>query len=381
MSQNGVKCLGKKRSRKSQNKDSDEPKGPRQYAKGWILTYPQCPLTKERVLDLLKANAQAKGFGISEYIVAEEKHKDGSPHLHAFIKYDKRIYFENSKFDLIESADKKYHGNYQIAKSWHRCEEYCAKEGQYITNINIEAAKAKKAKMLTKEDYVKDPLTVLEEGKIKFMQLNQFIKNQETYMTLKAASEKPKELIKAEKRCHHWYWGGSNTGKTTLLRQKMFGPDSDPTDWFQIPSNNDWKGYRGQHNLYADEFKGQVDIQTLNKLCDGGCKVNTKGGTVTIVYETTVWVFSNYSIERCYHKAIEKDPVLIDALRNRFIVTELMPNWWKGGEVEAKPNLDPKGHYNHEPWNCPDLVPEGFVYDNGYIYKVLEEKIIKYNKK
>ena len=61
-------------------------------------------MKKEDALTVLKT---AKLPEIVEYVIAEEKHKDGSPHLHAFIKLAKKIRFAQAAFDLME-----YHGHY-----------------------------------------------------------------------------------------------------------------------------------------------------------------------------------------------------------------------------------------------------------------------------
>jgi len=71
-------------------------------AKGWFLTYPQCSLTKEHLLQELK-----KTGTITEYIVASEKHESGEPHLHAFIKYSKKVSLTPTKWDV-----EGHHGNY-----------------------------------------------------------------------------------------------------------------------------------------------------------------------------------------------------------------------------------------------------------------------------
>ena len=73
-------------------------------AKGWFLTYPQCELKKEEVLSILSTNFSKQK--IVEYVIAEEKHADGSPHIHAFVKFDKKVKF-SKKFDLMS-----FHGNY-----------------------------------------------------------------------------------------------------------------------------------------------------------------------------------------------------------------------------------------------------------------------------
>lgn len=76
-------------------------------------------------------------------MIATELHKDGHPHLHIFVKYEARVTWKVDKWDIGA-----YHGNYQVAKCWKAVERYCKKGGDYIANINLENAVAKKNKTL-----------------------------------------------------------------------------------------------------------------------------------------------------------------------------------------------------------------------------------------
>lgn len=166
---------------------------------------------------------------------------------------------------------------------------------------------------MTKEDLLKDVEEVLDEGIITPMQVASFYRNQCVYkMLLNKKKKIPEEM--PEKKRHLWVFGPSNTGKTTHLRNRM--QEKGEENFFQIPTNNDWIGYDDQYYLYLDEFKGQLTIQQLNRICDGGAKVNVKGGTVQLRYDVQVIILSNYSISECYHKA---DKVLLESLDNRFI--------------------------------------------------------------
>lgn len=60
----------------------------RVQAKGWFLTYPKCDVTPQACLEYLQ-----ESFKIEEYVIAQEEHKDGSLHLHAFIKTEKKLSF------------------------------------------------------------------------------------------------------------------------------------------------------------------------------------------------------------------------------------------------------------------------------------------------
>lgn len=279
----------------SQNRHNDT-----NAVKGWFCTWPKCPIDKATALKILD-----RKFNIQEFVIAEEQHKDGTPHLHAFIKLKKKKRFKADMFDLEE-----YHGHYEPAKSFKAVVKYCTKEGNYIASIDIESALKKKGK-LCKEDLLRDVDELLDEGKITPMQVASWYKNSCVYKMLQK-KRMPDEL--PEKKRHLWIWGPSNTGKTTCLRNQM--REKGEENFFQIPTNNDWVGYNDQYYLYFDEFKGQLTCQELNRLCDGGAKMNVKGGTVQIRYDCQVIILSNFSIEECYPKV---SSVVLDSLRNRFI--------------------------------------------------------------
>lgn len=267
--------------------------------KGWFCTWPQCPLQKEVALKILDAK-----YDLQEYVISEEKHKDGSPHLHAFIKLARKKRFNATMFDLEE-----YHGEYQPAKSFRAVCRYVIKDGKYISNIDVKSYLDKKGK-LTKEDLLRDVDELLDEGKLKPLQVANWYRNSCVYKMLQK-KRLPTEM--PEKKRHLWIYGPSNTGKTTMLRNKMY--EKGEENFFEIPTNNDWVGYNDQYYLYMDEYKGQLTVQQLNRICDGGCKVNVKGATVQLRWDCQVIILSNYSIADCYSKV---DSALLDTLYNRF---------------------------------------------------------------
>ena len=277
------------------------------YAKGWFCTWPHCPIGKQMCLEMLKAK-----WKLVEYVICEEEHKDGDAHLHAFLKLDRRVNFKASMFDVAG-----YHGNYQVAKSWRAVQAYVKKDGNYISNIDVNAAAQKQSKM-KKEDLLRDVDSVLDEGLITPMQVAAFYKNAQVYKMLQQKRQKMPEKLPEKKR-HLWFYGGSNTGKTYKLREMM--KQTGEENWFQIPTNNDWIGYNGEKYLYMDEFKGQLTIQQLNNICDGNYKVNVKGGSSWIGWECQVVICSNYSIKECYNKC---DDQILETLYNRFNEKELL---------------------------------------------------------
>lgn len=289
-------------------------------AKGWFLTYPQCPASAQDVIDDLRDKLQNRKcpLTIAEYIVCEEKHENGDPHLHAFIKLDRRVRFDAHMFDIIFEG-KDYHGNYQPAKSWDAVKKYVKKGNKYISSFNAENALKKKGK-ITIDELRMDPLDALQEGVINGLQLANFVKNHNMLNFLENKRKADKAIdLDIEKKRHVWFYGPSNSGKTyrikKMRKEDAEKPKEQQEGWFQIPTNNDWNGYEGEKNLYIDEFKGNMPANDLNRICDGNCKVNTKGGSLQLRSDIVVWVCSNYNIGEVYKK-IDKD--LKEGLYNRF---------------------------------------------------------------
>lgn len=268
----------------------------RSEVKGWFCTWPKCPVKKEDALTILETNGLPK---ITEYVIAEEKHEDGSPHLHAFLKLEKKRTFAtvSKLFDLLE-----YHGHYEPAKSWRACQKYCMKEGDYITNINIEAAQKKQNKKLLPSDFERDPMELMEEGKLHPMSLNNFLKNRSTYLGLKRSHD-----YDGKKKCY-WIWGTSGIGKSYSIRHTF-------KDVYCKPQNKWWDGYAGEENVLLDDLDTNVIGHYVKIWADQyPFNAEIKGGTIKPTY-TRFFVTSNYQIEDLYI-----DLHMVEAIKRRFVI-------------------------------------------------------------
>lgn len=98
-----------------------------------FLTYPHCPAAPKFVLDQFTGR-----LPIDDYIVAREPHKDGSPHIHCYIKLTKRVRCKTEMLDIVDEEGKPYHGNYQRCKNAWLVQKYCKKGGNYTTNMVFE---------------------------------------------------------------------------------------------------------------------------------------------------------------------------------------------------------------------------------------------------
>lgn len=102
------------------------------------LTYAQCSLPKEEVYSQLAELLYPNDF--EQYIIAEERHKDGNFHVHAYLVLHSQFRSRNAKaLDLTGLEGEKYHPHIQArVRSPTRCIAYCQKEGNYLTNMTFE---------------------------------------------------------------------------------------------------------------------------------------------------------------------------------------------------------------------------------------------------
>lgn len=93
-----------------------------------FCTYPQCATAKEVAM---KNIVSRWGENVEYAVVAEEKHKDGKPHLHVLIKFRNQISSCNAKFaDFISGS----HGNYKPAKPMWKAYNYTVKAGCFVVH-------------------------------------------------------------------------------------------------------------------------------------------------------------------------------------------------------------------------------------------------------
>lgn len=101
--------------------------GFRWQAKNTGLTYSQCPLPKERLLDFLKEKGAP--YDVTYIIVCQENHQDGNKHLHAALLLAKTPNIKKAErfFDL-----EGFHPNVQVLRNVQKWIEYVKKHGDFI---------------------------------------------------------------------------------------------------------------------------------------------------------------------------------------------------------------------------------------------------------
>lgn len=284
----------------------------------WFLTYPQCSLAPEEALACLKALPIKAN--IVEYVVAQELHQDGNPHLHCYLKYSSKVSFSSTRWDIAD-----YHGNYTPVASWKAVVNYCKKGGNFIASFDLDAAKSKQAK-INKNLLAENPVDLVDNGDISLFQLGPLLKAKALYHSL-SAPKKPRAEGLVEnsfslllpvystqtKQRHWWFWSSDpNKGKTTFLKTL----DSKyPCHW--LSRENFQSIHQATQFVLIDEFTSPWLLATqINSMCDGTYQYPVKGGSAVMLSEPILVVCSNKPPEQVY-------PGKVDLIKARFSVFKL----------------------------------------------------------
>ncbi|ALO02631.1 AC1 [Cotton yellow mosaic virus] len=101
-------------------------------AKNYFLTYPRCSLTKEHLLEQLRALSLPTNPKFIK--ICRELHQDGEPHLHVLLQFEGKLTCTNNRlFDCVHpSSSASFHPNIQGAKSSSDVKSYLDKDGDTL---------------------------------------------------------------------------------------------------------------------------------------------------------------------------------------------------------------------------------------------------------
>lgn len=272
--------------------------------KSFLLTFPRCDIDKETAYKYFLVK-----FKPIEIIVSQELHKDGFPHLHIWLCFDKRITIRNSRyFDMHE-----YHCNISKMINEKRNSKY-----------NV-------IKYLLKYD--KNPIcygmNFLSIGKRLFICEN--LKNGGNLCDL--IDKYPEELYNYDKlrknvnlynidkqkvnknisRKCYWIYGESGIGKSYLVRESF-------DKLYEKQNNKWWDGYNNEDAVLIDDFDETcIGLSYYLKIWGDNYrfKAEIKCGVIQPIY-TKLIITSNYSIDILFSNKNNTNKELIKALKRRF---------------------------------------------------------------
>lgn len=206
--------------------------------KQFFLTYAQCDLDPEYMLQELVKKFLSRQQKLIQWIIAKEKHADGNDHRHCFLKLEQgwdRLKVPSNFLDIDG-----HHPNIEHVRSGKAVSKYCTKEGDYITNMKLAEVKTSRndiAKQILQGRSLKELVQENPSLLFGYARLKQDIK------VWKLDIEKPKPL---DNTCGVWIAGPSGSGKSTIALTK-FGDNyiKDGTKW--------WDGYDGQATVVCDD--------------------------------------------------------------------------------------------------------------------------------
>ena len=97
-----------------------------------FLTYPQCNVPKEKVLELVTTMFQPL-----YYIIAHELHANGDDHIHCYLELGTSYRSRSAKFADFVYEGNTFHGNYQGCRSAKNVIKYCTKAEDYLSNMDV----------------------------------------------------------------------------------------------------------------------------------------------------------------------------------------------------------------------------------------------------
>lgn len=322
----------------------------------FFVTWPQCDATKSDILAIIRSFVHTRSRHVVNFIVAEEKHQDGNPHVHAYFSIDKKL---TNEFDSRALDINGHHPCIEAAKSEKHSVAYVAKDGDYITDIpehivkryikESEESKARKSqgKKMPDSDYLRimsGELDLKEMLKIYPREIRNLKKWKESLREYKLLyRDEVQHLPKGDLRDRFWWIvGAPGVGKSEWVNENY------PNIW-EKPNNPWWNGYLEndcpKEVLFSDvdaTWSGQI---WLFKVWFDRWKFQgriTANDPVYIRFERG-FVTSNYTIREWVSLCGIENEKLCEALERRFRTVRIgdLPSSTKKSEemeVEVEKN-------------------------------------------
>lgn len=258
----------------------------------YSLTYPKCGITKEHAGELLSALEDVRAV-----VVAQEHHKDGDTHLHAFVQFKKQGRRGTGIFDLDG-----HHGNVQGCRNVKNWIQYLVKEDEcpWTYNFDIEKCLKKKKATLTIAWALDKSLQEIAE----VLPPDRFQRFDAGLQLYRMKTEKPQDL---EGPCGIWIHGYAGIGKSFDVRRYCRNKG---IRLYDKGHNKWWDGYSGEEAVLLDDvhpddkswiakhLKTWADAYPFVAETKGGsCEIRPKWFIVTSNYEPREFAVNIQDIE------------------------------------------------------------------------------------
>lgn len=265
---------------------------------------------------------------VTEYVIAQEKHKDGNKHFHAYVKYAEGVKLKDAPDAFTVEGCKS--GNYQPARSAKAVVKYCTKEEDYISSFDVSSYLSKKRKLSVETIRNKSAKRALEDGDITI----QSIRN---YNLARSILCEPYEHDDVRGL---WIYGPPGTGKSHIARETY--PD------IYLKQQNKWfDGYNGEEAILLDDLDTPALGHHLKIWADKyACTGELKGGQCQLRHKVFI-VTSNYHPEQLFvDKEGNPQYILVEAICRRFKVIEKLTKKQGLEEKKQPENMSVSPNFN-----------------------------------
>lgn len=380
----------------------------RAEGKNWLLTYPQCSMSKKEAIERLTSSE--RDLGVQFACASQEHHADGELHLHIIVGLEKKLSTRRADYwDFVCGK----HGDYKVIKFPKKAYAYVTKEDKEPTVYGTIPKNFLESSTSKGEDVAKMIMSGCTVAKVvqempgyALVNLTKII-SFKNYITNVLNTKSRKELAlpisykgtdngtqrivewlngnlngsRQFKQKQLWISGSANMRKTTLLIKL-----DEYFRTYPLPLGEEFYDTYDDEAydlILVDEYKSQKTITFLNAFVQGGLSMilRIKGGQITKRKNLPVIVCSNHTIIDAYSKA---NFVSVSALRERFEEIELNEpidldniEWEKADQVSiAQAEID-KG--KEEEIEVEDSEEEevvrrgGFIYDSDYDEYIIQD--------
>lgn len=225
------------------------------------------------------------------YVYGKEEGESGTPHLQGYCRFKNAVGFARIKLLLPRAHLEPQKGTCLEASN------YCKKDGDFV-----EWGELKGTGLTSKERWTVI-LAAAERGDMDYLR-SEFPGEYVLHYD-KLLKHRRRDAAIMDELTNEWWWGPTGTGKSRKVWE-------DHPEHFAKQLNKWWDGYRDEEVVVIEEWapKNEMSASGLKIWSDRypfSCEV--KGGTMRRIRPKKVIVTSNYSMEQCFERVEDLEPL------------------------------------------------------------------------
>lgn len=238
-----------------------------------------------------EADIEGLSTAAEYYVYGRETGEEGTPHLQGYVRFKNAISFMRIKQLLPRAHIEVQKGTCLEAAN------YCKKDGDYVEWGEL------KATGLTSKQRWTAILSAAERGDLQYIRdefPGEYIRYFNSLHRLRIRDSSILDDLQNE-----WWWGPTGTGKSRLVWERY-------PDHYAKQLNKWWDGYNDEETVVIEEWapKNEMTASGLKIWADRypfSCEV--KGGCMRRIRPKRIIVTSNYSLEQCFERMEDLEPM------------------------------------------------------------------------